>query len=235
MASFGYFDGLFGAKGMTSMNELYSNLGNYSTIQKGSYKKLLTAYYADNKAGEQSTTTEAKQKTKQKTDTSVAKEYATVKKNADELVKASQNLLGNKNADVFEQDQKDSLIGKVRQFVNSYNETYVAASTSTNSKVKGLASTMSNNTKAYETELKSIGISISEDAKLNIDAEQLKSADVSKTRRLLSANSSFVGTTSKVASQLSVASLNAAGGTTTYGSAGKFSTMDPSSIYDFFT
>ena len=59
---YNYFSGLFSTSTSTqnSLTSLYNNLGDYSTIQSGSYKKLLSSYYKTTDDGSSDTSNKDK-------------------------------------------------------------------------------------------------------------------------------------------------------------------------------
>lgn len=230
-----YFSGWFGTSTNQSnygLNQLYSCLGDYHTIQSGNYKKLLTAYYQKNGSDEK-TSTPTVNKTEQSAATTT-KEMTQTKKTADGLTKAGQALMGNAHASLYQEANQEELVSTVQNFVSSYNKVMADATESSSQSVKNFASAMKSNTDSYADSLKGIGIELDEDSKLTLNVETLKNADQSSVKHLLSGKHSFVGTTVGFSSQISAAASTSGSGVTTYNATGSYSGLNVNSYFDYY-
>lgn len=226
MRGYNYFSGLFGSSSNTGsgLSSLYSSLGDYNTIRRGSYKKLLSAYY-NTDAQKDSSSKKVKKNTTTKVETE-SQQYSNTKKYADKLTKASEALVGNKNADLYKEGKEDELIAAVNSFASSYNTLVENASSSSATSVSNAASTMESNTRAYSKSLEQIGIKVGKDNKLTVDSGTLKAADKATVKKLLGGTSSFVGSTMRLSAQVGAAAVTAEKRISTYNSSGSYSSLD---------
>lgn len=228
--AYNYWAGMFGTNSSSSsigVSSLYSSLGDYSSIQRGSYKRLLTAYYKNTA----SSTEETSSSTKKTNSTSVNNQtMTTVKKKTDALQDAASTLLEKGSDSVFISEDKTELLSAVKKFVSAYNSSLTEAAGAADN-VARKASSMISSTKAYEKSLEEIGITIGDDNKLSVDGEKLTNADMTKVKELLNNSSSFVGQTAKKAIEIGAAAQNAVNGVGTYSSVGTYNYLN---ISDYF-
>lgn len=235
MNTFGYYQGLFNGlqKSNSGLDNLYNVIGDYNTIQKGTYKRLLSSYFETGKTNEAEEKLGLRKKdTKEEDDNS---EYTTTKKFATALSDAAQGLSATKHADIYDEEKEEDLAKEVTTFVKAYNDAYKNAGKSSSSKLRNLANGLKENTKSYEEQLKKIGITMDEDNKLSVDTEVLKKADASNVKNLLGSGSSFVGKTMRLAAQICSGAAVAASGVTTYDATGSYSATGVSGYYDLFS
>ena len=236
-----------------SFNNLTSLYKDYYNIQKGTYKKLLKAYYATQKD-----TTEDSQ-TKSETLSNVSSTNATsdttltsVKSSADELVSSAKSLLETGSKSLFKEKEittndettkdttttidydKDAIVKAVKEFASDYNSLLESTSESTNTTVLQRTISVVNNTKFYKNSLADIGVTIGTDNKLTVDEETLKNADVDSVKNLFHGISSFASTTSSKASLISSAAKRAATTTGTYNTTGNYNTYNYNSFSTYF-
>lgn len=232
--AYNFFAGLFssGTNNSFGMNRLYSSLGDYNSIKSGNYKKLLSAYYK--KASVEEDESEEDTKKKPLSVSNDTKEYTETKKTADKLSATAQELVGSRNSELYEEENKSELLSKVNNFVSAYNAVVKNASASSDRTVSGMAASMISNTKAYEKDLSKIGITINEKDKLEIDTEKFMKAGASETKKLLNSNGTFVGDTMKLAAQVGSAATVAASGLSTYSSNGSHSAFGTGGSFDSF-
>ena len=121
MAAYGYFAGLFGTgtQSNNGLSSIYSSLGDYGTIQRGAYKKLLSAYYKA--ASDDDSDDDTKTSVKSLVSSADKSEYSKTTKYASALSLASQELLTSQNGDLYDEGKEDKLVSKVKSFVSSYN------------------------------------------------------------------------------------------------------------------
>lgn len=235
MGGYGYFAGLFGIGSQTSsgMSSLYSNLGQYNTIQKGVYKKLLSAYFK--------TTSDDDSKTDKKTSinsmvSSADKSaYSKTTKYASSLSTASQELLVSQDGDLYDEGNEEKMVSKVKTFVSSYNTVLADAKKSDSTTVRNLAIGMENTTSSYAKQLETIGITVNSDNTLSVDTDKLKNADRLTVKNVLGSHSSFTGSTMKLASQISSTATAASNGFSTYSSYGTYAFSSIGSYYDLYS
>ncbi len=214
-------------------NLLGIDLAEYSSITRGSYNKLVKAYY--NKFGDGKNTSST---TDDKSDT-IAK--TTLKGSADELYKATNTLLTNGKDSVFKKvDIKDEETGKstrdydrdkiydaVNSMVVAYNG-LVGKSTSSNSNaVLRQTLHMINSTVSNGEMLAEVGIKIGADNKLSVDEEAFKNADMNKVKTLFTGTASWAGKVQSAASNIYNNVNNSLGNSNFYtanGSLGNYST-----------
>lgn len=236
MAAYGYFAGLFGNGSPTSngLSSIYSSIGQYNTIQKGGYKKLLSAYY-------KATEDEGDKKTDKKTPiTSMVSSadksaYSKTTKYASALSAASQELLVSKNGSLYDEGNEDLLSSKVKDFVSSYNTVLADVKKSDSSNVRNLATGLEHSTVSYAKKLETIGITVNSDNTLSVDTDKLKSADKLAVKSVLGSHSSFVGSTMKLASKIGSTATAAANGFRTYSSYGTYTSASVGSYYDLYS
>ncbi len=91
----------------------------------------------------------------------------------------------------------------IKGFVDNYNTLMSAASSSGSSTIQNQATSMANNTKAYEKLLSKVGITIGANHKLSIDQATFKAADMTTVKTLFNGNASFAYSASSKASLIS--------------------------------
>ena len=227
---------LFGSYNTTPMGlNLYSSLGDYSSIRTGSYKKLLQSYYAEQKAA---TTSSNKN-----VDSVEKKSLLEVNSSADALGEAAKKLTsGNlfEKTDITTKDDKtgttsttkdynrEAITKAVKDFANSYNDTIASVGEVDTASVLRLTLFMTNQTSAYKNSLSKAGITIGSDNKLSVDEATLMKADINELTTLFTGFNSFASKTAFKASSIVSASAQAVG-TKTYTKTGSY---DLTSLYN---
>lgn len=234
MAAYGYFAGLFGTgtQSNNGLSSIYSSLGDYGTIQRGAYKKLLSAYYKA--ASDDDSDDDTKTSVKSLVSSADKSEYSKTTKYASSLSLASQELLTSQNGDLYDEGKEDELVSKVKSFVSSYNTVLADAKKSDSTTVRNLATGMDNTAASYAKKLEAVGITVNEDNTLSVDEEKLKSADKVTVKNVLGSHSSFTGSTMKLASQISSTATAAVNGFSTYSSFGTYAS-GTGSFYDLYS
>lgn len=234
MVAYGYFSSLFGTSSQTnnSLSSLYSSLGEYSTIQKGAYKKLLSAYYKA--TSNEDTDDDTKTSVKSLVSSVDKSAYSKTTKYASGLSLASKELLTSQNGVLYDEGNEDKLVSKVKSFVSSYNTVLADAKKSDSSTVRNLATGMDNTVASYAKKLETVGITVNEDSTISVDEEKLKSADKVTLKNVLGSHSSFIGSTLKLAAQISSTATAAVNGFSTYSSYGTYSSVT-GSFYDLYS
>lgn len=230
--AYNFWSGMFGTSSSSSSNglsSLYNSLGDYNSINSGSYKKLLTAYYKNTDDDSTTKTTT----TKKTTSTTVNQTMTAVKKKTDALQDAAATLLEKGSDSVFASEDKTEMVSTVKDFISAYNSTITEVADASGN-VATKASSMISNTKAYEKSLAEIGITIGDDNKLSLDEDKLTSADITKVKELMNSSSSFVGQTAKKAIEIGAAAQNAANGVGTYSSTGSYNYLNMSDYFNTY-
>ena len=227
---------LFGSYNTTPRGfDLYSSLGDYSSLRTGSYKKLLRSYYAEQKAATTSTN--------KNVDSVEKRSLLEVNSSADALSEAAQKLTSGTLFEKKEITTKDDKTGTtsttkdydreaitkaVKGFVNSYNDTIEAAGEVDAASVLRITLFMTNQTSAYKNSLSKAGITIGSDNKLSVDEATLMKADLSELTTLFTGFNSFASKTAGKASGIASASAQAVG-TKIYTKTGSY---DLTSLYN---
>ena len=204
------FDSLLGA-GSKSSTSIFANntslLGDYSMIQSGAYKKLLTAYYKQQDSEDSETSkTDTDKKTAAST-TEKAKLLET-KTTADSLKTAADALNSSSlyRATGKDEDGKtvyniDKIKDAVKGYVSAYNSYIDASSGVDSTTVLSKALSVVKATASNKGLLSDVGITIGKDNKLVLDEEKLSKASVSTLSRLFKGSSSYGGTVATKASE----------------------------------
>lgn len=220
---------LLGGFGSTSTNNsftsgLYSSLSEYSTIKTGAYKKLLNSYY--NNTDSSGKASQAGSKYQINGNSTVEKKQLTeVKDAADDLYSSAAKLTDTSSTkSLFKNASSvtNEISSAVKKFVNNYNSLLDEAGDTSNSKVTGKVSFMTNQTNAYKSSLEKIGITINDDKTLTVDDKKLSSADVDDVKKLFNGSSSMAYQTFVRASAISSAAENASTTAGLYGSSGVY-------------
>ncbi len=224
--------------GTSSLSALTSTLSDYNLIRSGSYKKLVSAYYA--KTGGDAVKS-AFNKQNNRTKTTVSKASAetlkNVKSTAGELKDSVSALLKGGTNSVFSKTTKtdeegntttdydtDKIYNAVKSFVDDYNAVVKAADKSDVSGIQSKTANMINSTSRYAKSLSDIGISIdSDNYRLSINEEQFKKADMSKVKSLFNGAGSYAYNVKSQASMIEYKAGNEASKANTYTHSGYYS------------
>lgn len=228
-----------------SSNSIFGSidLGQYASIRSGSYKKLLTAYYA-----KQSSTTSDTSSTTVKTDSVSDKKLnaAKVRDAAAGIVDAQKSLdqeslwqkktttdsSGNTKTDY----DTDAIYKAVSEYVKDYNSFVGATASSSESSVLTTGSSIVGYTKANSKLLAEVGITIGSDNKLSVSESTFKSADMSTVKSLFDGVGSYgktVASSAASAYSSAVSQLASLNSSSAYSSSGSYSYIS-GSVYDTF-
>lgn len=234
--------GLFGGRGSGSF---YGSLGNYSSIRSGSYKKLLTSYYAKTKAADQKTTANRKSDSR-RDDWSTAytpsnRALTEVRKEADELTASARKLTNQGSQSLFTEKytttkdaetgvttttkgyDRDAIAKAVDTFVSDYNSALKAGRGSTNSNVSRNTSYMAQQTAIYARSLAEVGVTVGKDQTLSVDKDKLKAADIDSLKRVFNGTSSFASLTASRSGSISQSAARAVSTSSIYNRGGGYS------------
>lgn len=173
-------------------------LGDYSMIKSGSYKKLLTAYYASQKTDNKSNGTSTSGSTANLVDIKT-----TAVKLKQSLSKLSETSLYEKKTDKDGKSDydRDAITSAVKNFVDAYNNYIDASGNADSTSLLRRSVSIVNNTNANSVLLSKSGISIGKDNKLSLDEDTLKKTDVNVLKTLFTGVGSLSDTISSKANE----------------------------------
>lgn len=229
-------------------------LSDYASIKNGSYGKLMKAYYG--KVGSSSEEVSSiGDKYTNKRSTSTAKDsvktLSEIEKAADNLKNSADNLLktGSKSVfnkvDVNKTDKNgvtttskeydtDAIYKSVSGFVNDYNKLIKQAGEAESTNIQHKTNSMIGATKANETLLSKVGITINSDDTLSLDEKTFKESNMDTVKSLFNGNFSYGYRVSAQASLLDFAASTEASKANTYNMNGSYnSAYNSGSLYDF--
>lgn len=178
-----------------------NSLGDMALIRSGAYKKLLTAYYKNEKSSEAKNTEPDKA---EKVKLVTAKSDATKLKESAEALKTS----------YVSEENRDALKDNLKSFVDSYNALIDSGSAVDNQSVLRNELWMTQMTTKNAGILEDIGIKIGTDNKLSLDEEKFANAQLTTMKTLFNGNDSYMGrVTSRASSIESIAKSEASKGT----------------------
>ncbi len=223
----------------SSDNILGIDFAEYSSVTKGSYSKLMKAYYA--KYGKDDPVS------KEVFDAD-KKELTSLKGNADELYKAAEDLTASGRDSLFQKvDVKDEETGvttkgydvdKIYEAVNTlagaYNSLVEKATDSSDNAVLRQTLHMIQSTSSNGSLLADVGIKIGADNKLSVDEETFKNADMASVKTLLNGSDSLGGKIQSAASSIYVRTGNSLSDQNTYTSSGTLGNYTTGNILDSF-
>lgn len=233
------YSNMFGS-GSSSTSSFYSNLGEYSSIRNGAYRKLVKSYYkkmnsTDSDTTDKSTTGSTGKNTKVNSTGTVA--LSTVKSEASDLVTSAKKLTATGKDSLFASEEKydaDATYKAVSNFITQYNDTVDALSKVSSTAVKNAGNHMQNMTNIMSKGLSKVGITVGTDGKLTVDEQKFKAADMSKVKALFNGSSSYAGVVSsaagRVASQAGNQISQLGGGL--YGRNGYYNSYYSGSLYN---
>ncbi len=200
--------------GGNNQNNIFSsfNYSDYSLIKSGSYKKMMKAYYNDQKPSSTEKAQTAASRTKEFTSKISAddKSLSKVKGEADSLKAAAKEL---SSADLWKQTDgkydSEKITGKVKDFVKEYNDLIDQTGKSNSQGVKNNTKWMTDLTSVMSKSLAKVGITVGDDNKLSVDEDKLAKADMKAVKSLFDGIYSYGAQTADKASAIaSAASLN---------------------------
>lgn len=258
----------FGNYGMNSLfggisrNSFYSTFGDYSSIRSGSYKKLLTSYYAKTKANQTQKSSNSNNKVnsvyqdlwKNSSASSYqGKALNKVKTEADDLAKSALALTAQGSNSLFKEVKRttvdaetgvktttsgydmDAIANAVKGFVSDYNSAIQASNESSDTNVMRNTQYMTRMTSFYGKTLEDVGITIGKGNTLSLDTDKLKSADIDTLKRLFNGKNSFAGLTASRAQTMSQTAVRAASTVSTYNRTGSYNMFNnPMSSWNWY-
>jgi hypothetical protein len=199
-----------------------SALGDYSLIQSGAYKKLLSAYYSrDAKSGAS------------ETDKKEMINLNTANSDATALNSSVSKLMGT----AVTEENRETVKENLKALVENYNSVIDSASEVDNTSVLRQALWMTQGTSANANTLTDIGLTVGENNKLVLDEEKFDKADLAVMKSLFTGTSSFMGRLAGRSSQIASAAMNALTGSSgsAYNSSAGYTGVNSKSIIDTLT
>lgn len=206
------------------------NYSDYASIRSGSYFKLLSAYYNDGK--KISGVTDSISTSTAKDDT---KTLALIESAADSMKDSAAALQTSGSKSVFKEVTTTGEDGKkttgydtegiykaVSSFVKDYNSLLDTAVESDTTSILRTAKNMVNYSKVNQNLLRSVGITIGSDNKLEIDEKTFKEADMSKVKSIFQDRGSYGYQIMTQASMMESYAKSEAAKANTYGSNGGY-------------
>lgn len=219
-----------------SGNLLGIDLAEYSSVTKGSYNKLIKAYYKKYGSDQSKTENAEDAKAAKVTRTSLKGEADALNKAADALVTTGKDSLfqkvelkDEKTGETKTDYDKEKLYKAVDNLVSSYNKVVKDSTKSDDRsvlrKTLGMVRSASSNGKL----LNDIGIKINSDNTLSIDEEAFKKADINTVKTLFNGEGSFGDKIQSTADTIEKSMSNALGNSRMYtasGTSARYSTGD---------
>lgn len=207
---------LFSSLGNSSSNSYSSDLlginySDWATIQNGSYRKLVSAYYTKVEGGNGSSSgiTDSKQML-----TSIKDAAADLKDSASKLLDKGKNSLFTMKTDEkgnsYVDYDTDEVYKAVKSFVNDYNGLVDAMEDADTKSILRSAVNMVNFTSANKAALSEIGITVGADSKLSIDEDKFKSASKARVQSLFQSTGGYAYQISAKAANIGNSAGNAA-------------------------
>lgn len=192
---FGYDS--FGSQSSSSSNGLFGiNLVDYASIRNGSYRKLVSAHYANQKAEEEGSSSSSNGvKDSKQTLNSITNAASNLKDSASALLaKGNKALFQTKtdaNGNSYVDYDTDKMYKAVKEFADNYNSMLDAAANSEDTKILRSAKNMVSYTEANKKALAAVGITVGSDNKLTVDEDDFKAASKARVQSLFNDTGSY--------------------------------------------
>lgn len=234
-----YLFGNVNASNTVSGNILGIDFAEYSSITKGSYSKLLKAYYKKYGTEKSADGVSTKDKDTTATKTSLKSKANDLYKAASALVTSGKNSIFKKvdikndeNGTTTKGYDTDKIYKAVNSFVDSYNNLVKNSTDSKDNAVLRQTLHMINSAAANGSLLNDIGIKIGADNTLTLDEETFKSADMNKIKTLFNGSDSFGARVQSAASNIYMNVNNSMGDSNSYTAAGRLGSYSTGNILD---
>ena len=183
------------------------NLSDYALIKKGSYKKLMKAYYAKEDASGNKKATKSDKS--QKASEGVDKTGLTKMKGEADKLKSSASVLS--SSDIWKQTggeyDREKILSAVKSFVDDYNSVLSQSSKVSSSDIANNIRWMSGMTTTMSKSLAKLGITAGADGKLELNEETFNKADLNTAKTLFQGSYSYAGQVEAKAGSISTATL----------------------------
>lgn len=184
-----FFSGLYStgkSSSSSSSTSTSSLLGDYYSIQNGTYLKLAKKYYASNSNSSSTVDEKQTQLVKSSAETAVSSLSKLMDKNLYSKV-STKDESGN---EVMDYD-KDKILSNLKTFVEDYNELIENTGDADGNQTLKNGVRLVNQTKVYESALASVGINTKADNTLEIDEDAFKEANMTDVKSLFTGSVSF--------------------------------------------
>lgn len=182
------------------------NFSDYALIKSGSYKKLMKAYFAQQK--DTSATKEDKTTKKKPVDDTVTTTISKMKSEADGLKTAAESL---NDADLWKQTKgeydKDKITSAVKKFASEYNDVLNQSAKVNAKDVVQQTGFMTSMSKTMSNALSKIGVTIGADGKMSVNEDTLKEANMKDVKSMFYGSHSYGSQIAQKASAISSAAL----------------------------
>ena len=235
----------------TSFSSLAGLMQDYASIQSGAYKKLLQKHYSNMSSSNTSSSSSKKStsytierrmsdKNSPKseytsTTTETTKALKDIRTTANDL-KNSATTLSKTGSSVFtptsikaedgnivREYDTDKIYSAVKNFVDNYNSLLDSTKDSTVSSITSTVTAMKNSTKANESALSDMGISIGKDGKLSIDEDTFKESNMENVKSLFNGANSYAAQTATRATSINTTAQIEQSKANTYTNSGSYS------------
>ena len=220
-----------------SLSNSFTFLSDYASIKNGSYGKLLRAYYTQKSDDSTETSSANKYSSKLGASTSedTSETIAKVQSTTDSLKESADALLETGSKSVFKSEDEDAVYNAVSAFVKDYNSVLDATEDVNSISILQQTLSMVNTTKANESLLSKVGITINEDNSLSLDKDTFKNANESTVKTLFNNTGSYAYSVSASASFINYKADTEATKANTYNFSGNYSANYTSgSIFDYY-
>lgn len=231
----GSVSSLFSSLNTGSQTTAGLDLSMYASIRSGTYKKLLSAYYAKNGTSAGADSTDSASGTnslnQQKVNATSVRDSAASVNDAVEALNDSD--LWKKDKDGYD---TDAIYKSVSAFVKEYNSLVDGTGKSDDNSILRSATNVVNYTKVNKDLLAQIGISVGKDNKLTLDETEFKSSDMVVAKSLFYGAGSYGKGVAGNASMIygsAVSQLSKLSTTNMYGSDGAYSYISGSTFSRF--
>lgn len=187
------YDSIFGTSSSSdTFGGMYS-LGDYAMIKNGTYKKLMKAYYAQEKETDDSKVDSSSEEGKAESTAllNIKTNAASLNNSLEDLRKSSLYQPTGKDENGKDTYDRDKVISSVKSFVESYNAYIKSSDKVENTSVLKKSLKMTQVTSKNATLLSEIGIKIGENNTLTIDEDKLKEARLTTVSSLFSGSGSY--------------------------------------------
>lgn len=204
-------DALFGSKNSINSGSLFSasSLGDWGMMKSGVYTKMLKSYY--DKTGDTAKTEKTSYTNKNNEfETEWESKLGKLKSSADEQVlssiKSTAQSMGAAAKELsgidFDKSSREDLYKAVKKMTDSYNAVVSNAAKTNTVSISQSVTWMQNDTKAHESQLANVGISIGSDGTLSVDEKKFADAGLSDIKALMEGNTGYAGRLSQKAAGL---------------------------------
>lgn len=189
------------------------DLNQYASIKNGSYRKVVKAYYAEqkaevSKAKSSSSSAASKTKNSSKKETVDTTGLSKMKSDADGLKTSAEALKGD---DIWKKTDGafdvEKIASGVKAFADGYNAAVSQVQKVNSKEVAESAKFMTNLTGTMSNALAKIGVSVGVDGKMTVDEEAFKKADMNKVKALFNGEHSYGAEIAEKANDISKATV----------------------------